>query len=200
MANDKENKDWFAINDYNLYLRGPVTDEKTDELIRHILICNSELQDEIKHINMFIDSPGGDLQAAFGLIAVMRASTIPINTIAIGGCASAALMIAMAGDHRFVDKYCSIMSHTFSTMNGAMNKPAEINNWLRSVDLTKRMMTDHYMDCTGLPEAKVLAKLLPETEDVYLTAKEALELNLFDDIYVTFKDVVIEQDESPSSV
>lgn len=180
-----DNSDWFDINDNSVYLRGPITKDRTDEIIRVIL----SLEPEVQTLNLYIDSPGGDLYAAFGLISIMRASPVHINTIAIGMCASAALMIAMAGDHRFVDKFCSIMSHIFSTANTQMSKPEDIKVWQKSVDMSQRMMLDHYIDCTELPEQKILAKLLHESADAYLTAKEAIEYNLFDDIFTTVKDL-----------
>lgn len=180
-----DNSDWFDINDNSVYLRGPITKDRTDEIIRVIL----SLEPEVQTLNLYIDSPGGDLYAAFGLISIMRASPVHINTIAIGMCASAALMIAMAGDHRFVDKFCSIMSHIFSTANTQMSKPEDIKVWQKSVDMSQRMMLDHYIDCTELSEQKILAKLLHESADAYLTAKEAIEYNLFDDIFSTVKDL-----------
>lgn len=180
-----DNSDWFDINDNSVYLRGPITKDRTDEIIRVIL----SLEPEVQTLNLYIDSPGGDLYAAFGLISIMRASPVHINTIAIGMCASAALMIAMAGDHRFVDKFCSIMSHIFSTANTQMSKPEDIKVWQKSVDMSQRMMLDHYIDCTELSEQKILAKLLHESADAYLTAKEAIEYNLFDDIFTTVKDL-----------
>lgn len=182
---DDGDSSWFEINDNSYYLKGPITKERTDEIIRVIL----SLDKEVQTMNLYIDSPGGDLYAAFGLIAIMRASPVHINTIAIGMCASAALMIAMAGDHRFVDKYCSIMSHIFSTANTQMSKPEDIKVWQRSVELNQRMMLDHYVDCTELSEQKILAKLLHESADAYLTAKEAIGYNLFDDIFVSVKDL-----------
>lgn len=188
-ANDfiigEQEDNWYELNDNSVYLKGPITKERTDEIIRVILTLDKDVQT----LNLYIDSPGGDLYAAFGLIAIMRATPIHINTIAIGMCASAALMIAMAGDHRFVDKYCSIMSHIFSTANTQMSKPEDIKVWQKSVDMNQRMMIDHYIDCTELPEQKILAKLLHESADAYLTAKEAIEFNLFDDIFTTIKDL-----------
>lgn len=183
IMDDEDN--WFEINDNSVYLKGAITKSRTDEVIRFLL----SLPKDIQTVNMYIDSPGGDLYAAFGLISIMRAVPVHINTIAIGICASAALMIAMAGDHRFVDKFCSIMSHIFSTANTQMSKPEDIKVWQKSVDMSQRMMLDHYVDCTELSEQKILAKLLHESADAYLTAKEAIEYNLFDDIFATTKDL-----------
>ncbi len=44
-------------------------------------------------LNLIITSPGGDLNAAFALIDVMRGSAIPILTIGLGQIASPGLMI-----------------------------------------------------------------------------------------------------------
>ena len=43
-------------------------------------------------LNLLITSPGGDLNAAFALIDVMRGSAIPVRTIGLGQIASAGLV------------------------------------------------------------------------------------------------------------
>ena len=193
-------KNWHCITSEIIYLRGVISTKKTDQLIKHILYVNSDMP-TMPAINLFIDSVGGDMQAALGLIAVMRASTIKINTIAIGSCSSAALMIAMAGEYRYVDKYCSIMSHIFSTGNGGMLKPEEIDNWLRSVSMARTTMVSHYEDCTGLTSEIITENLLHSKNDVYLTAEEAINYNMFDYLYTEYaeihangRDILIEED------
>lgn len=184
----KEDEQWCIITPEILYLRGTITRAKTDEVIKHILLMNSEACNADK-INLFIDSGGGDMAAAYGLVSVMRSSSIPINTIAMGCCASAALVIAMAGKNRQIDKYCTVMSHIFSTANPTMLRPNELENWVLSLQLDRNAMVSHYVECTGLTAKEVLADLIDENKDIYLTAQMAVDFNMFDTLFTDYNSI-----------
>jgi ATP-dependent protease ClpP protease subunit len=101
---------------------GPTTillfGEINDELIAqacNVLIGEQYREIPKEKIRIMINSPGGELHAAFALIEIMEASKIPVETIAIGQCVSAALMIFMSGTPgmRTVTRTCTAMSHTY---------------------------------------------------------------------------------------
>lgn len=132
-------------------------------------------------LNMIVTSPGGDLNAAFALIDVMRGSAIPIRTIGLGQIASAGLMIFIAGDKnkRILTPNTSILSHQYSW--GAIGKEHELFATVKEFDLTTKKMIQHYKKCTGLSEAKIREVLLPP-QDVWLSPQEAKKLGLCDDV------------------
>lgn len=132
-------------------------------------------------LNMIITSPGGDLNAAFALIDVMRGSAIPIRTIGLGQIASAGLMIFIAGDKgmRILTPNTSILSHQYSW--GAIGKEHELFATVKEFDLTTKKMIQHYKKATGLSEAKIREVLLPP-QDVWLSPQEAKKLGLCDDV------------------
>ena len=132
-------------------------------------------------LNMIITSPGGDLNAAFALIDVMRGSAIPVRTIGLGQIASAGLMIFIAGDKgmRILTPNTSILSHQYSW--GAIGKEHELFATVKEFDLTTKKMIQHYKKCTGLTEAKIREILLPP-QDVWLSPQEAKKLGLCDDV------------------
>jgi ATP-dependent Clp protease protease subunit len=132
-------------------------------------------------LNLIITSPGGDLNAAFALIDVMRGSAIPIRTIGLGQIASAGLMIFIAGDKgmRILTPNTSILSHQYSW--GAIGKEHELFATVKEFDLTTKKMIQHYKKCTGLTETKIREILLPP-QDVWLSPQEAKKLGLCDDV------------------
>lgn len=132
-------------------------------------------------LNLIITSPGGDLNAAFALIDVMRGSAIPVRTIGLGQIASAGLMIFIAGDKgmRILTPNTSILSHQYSW--GAIGKEHELFATVKEFDLTTKKMIQHYKKCTGLTEAKIREILLPP-QDVWLSPQEAKKLGLCDDV------------------
>jgi ATP-dependent Clp protease protease subunit len=132
-------------------------------------------------LNLVITSPGGDLNAAFALIDVMRGSAIPIRTIGLGQIASAGLMIFIAGDkdQRILTPNTSILSHQYSW--GAFGKEHELFATVKEFDLTTKKMIQHYKKCTGLSDAKIREVLLPP-QDIWLSPVEAKKLGLCDHV------------------
>ena len=132
-------------------------------------------------LNLVITSPGGDLNAAFALIDVMKGSAIPVRTIGLGQIASAGLMIFIAGEkgQRILTPNTSILSHQYSW--GAIGKEHELFAQIKEFDLTTKKVIDHYKKCTGLTDKKIREVLLPP-QDVWLAPAEAKKLGLCDDV------------------
>jgi ATP-dependent Clp protease, protease subunit len=132
-------------------------------------------------LNLIICSPGGDLNAAFAVIDVMRGSAIPVRTIGLGQIASAGLMMFIAGTkgHRLLTPNTSILSHQYSW--GAFGKEHELFATVKEFDLTTKKMIEHYKKCSGLPEKKIREVLLPP-QDMWLSPQEAKKLGLCDDV------------------
>lgn len=154
--------------------------ESAKNVIEWILQNNfSEERPEI--MNLMICSPGGNVDAAFAIIDVMRGSAIPIRTIGLGEIASCGLMIFIAGDkgERILTPNTSILSHQYSWMN--CGKDHELIATVKQYDLTRKKISDHYKKCTGLSEKVIKEKLLP-SHDVWLSADEAKEFGLCDKI------------------
>lgn len=132
-------------------------------------------------MNLVVCSPGGDLNAAFALVDVMRGSAIPIRTIGLGQIASAGLLIFISGNkgNRILTPNTSILSHQYSW--GAFGKEHELFATIKEFDLTTKRMISHYKKCSGLTELQIREVLLPP-QDVWLSAPEAKKLGLCDDV------------------
>jgi len=132
-----------------------------------------------KELLLMICSSGGDMEPAFALIDVMRASSIPIKTVGLGQIASCGLLIFMAGHRggRILTPNTSILSHQYSW--GSDGKHHELFSLTKEFNLAHARMVDHYRECTGLTEDQVKMTLLPPS-DVWLNAEEALGLGICD--------------------
>ena len=173
LSNDKQKHSFFL-------LMGDVDIGAVKEAVEWIFEANfAEERPEL--LNLMITSPGGDLNAAFALIDVMRGSAIPVRTIGLGQIASAGLMIFIAGERgqRILTPNTSILSHQYSW--GAIGKEHELFATVREFDLTTKKMVQHYKKCTGLQEKKIRETLLPP-QDVWLSPEEAKSLGLCDQI------------------
>lgn len=153
--------------------------QSSREAIQWIFDNNFTEQERPQALNLLICSPGGDLNAAFALIDVMRGSKIPVNTIGLGQIASAGLMIFISGEkgNRILTPNTSILSHQYSW--GAFGKEHELFATVKEFDLTTKRLISHYKKCTGLKEEQIRELLLP-AHDVWLTSQEAKSYGLCD--------------------
>ena len=174
-----------------LFLRGhhvfmnEVTQETMKPLIDWIISENYNKVKKKKELTLGICSPGGDLNACFALVDIMKGSKIPIRTIGMGMIASCGLLMFISGEkgRRVLTPNTSILSHQFSW--GSFGKEHELFAAVKEFDLTTQRMIDHYKKCTGLSEKDIRQYLLPP-QDVWLSAKEAKKLGLCDSIQSTY--------------
>ena len=167
--------------EHSFYLMmGDVSLDSVKQVVEWIFEANFA-EEKPKLLNLIITSPGGDLNAAFALIDVIRGSSIPVRTIGLGQIASAGLMIFIAGHKgmRMLTPNTSILSHQYSW--GAYGKEHELFATVKEFDLTTAKMIEHYKKCSGITEKKIREVLLPP-QDVWLSPQEAKKLGLCDDI------------------
>ena len=164
---------------------GDVTQETMKPLIDWIISENYNKDKKKKELTLGICSPGGDLNACFALVDIMKGSKIPIRTIGMGMIASCGLLMFISGEkgRRILTPNTSILSHQYSW--GTYGKEHELFAVVKEYDLTTTRMVNHYKKCTGLSEKDIRKYLLPP-HDVWLSAKEAKKLGLCDSIKATY--------------
>jgi len=173
-----------ALADIGMYvLMGEIESESVKPVIEWILHENFVSKKKRKELLLMVCSEGGAVQDAFALIDVMRSSVIPIKTVGLGMIASSGLLIFLAGSagRRVLTPNTSILSHQFSWYNEG--KVHELFATMKEYELTQYRMVKHYQECTGLSEEDIRKNLLP-AHDVWLTAEDALKLNICDSISI----------------
>lgn len=173
------NTEYHTLNSYLLY--GDIEDENIEKACQWIMEAN--LENKHPNLHLIINSVGGSLTSAWSLIDFMSTSRIPISTYGLGQSASAALLILMSGKKgsRYASENLSLMSHQFA--GGLDDSYHNINSMQNEFKNAHERYLNHYIKCTGLSNKKVTKKLLSPT-NTWLTAKEALEYNLVDEIFV----------------
>ena len=169
------------LKNHTHFLMGEIDDENIEKAIRWLLYENMDNSNPDKILTIYINSTGGSLTDAFGLIDVMQNSNFVVRTIAIGNVMSAAFLIFAAGDkgERYVAKNTSIMCHQFT--DSMDDKYHNIKAAMKETEHLNKRMVDILTEATGLVPSKVKAKLLPAS-DVYLTAEELVEIGVADHI------------------
>ena len=100
---DKENKNeqnMNAVGQYDkllktrsLLLSGEINKDSADKLIKDLLVLEAESNDPVR---IFINSPGGDVDAGFAIYDMVRFVSCPVIMIGMGLVASAASLILLA--------------------------------------------------------------------------------------------------------
>jgi len=174
----------LAVRGFRTFM-GEVSQDTMKPLIDWIIAENFNKKKKHKELTLAICSPGGDLNACFALVDVMKGSKIPIRTIGMGMIASCGLLMFISGEKgkRILTPNTSILSHQYSW--GTYGKEHELFAVVKEYDLTTARMVNHYKKCTGLSEKDIRKYLLP-AHDVWLSAKEAKKLGLCDSIKETY--------------
>jgi len=180
--NAEDRIDLRLLEKGTFYLNGEINEDSVGDCIKWLIYENLDSSKD-KLLTLYINSTGGDLYQAFGLIDVMKASPHTIRVIGLGAVMSAAFLIFASGSkgHRYAAKNTSFMCHQFSeTTEG---KYHDIKASMKENEMCNERMIAILKEATGLAPSKIKSKLLPAS-DVYLTAEEVLQYNIADNILV----------------
>lgn len=172
-----------ALSTDKIFLVGEITDEMAVSVCRQMMLINEKnaFLECCDPIHFVINSPGGDMHAAWMICDVMDTIDAPIMTYGFGCIASAGLLIFMNGDYkcRFATKNTQFMSHRFSMVSGG--KHSDLISQQPEVGRMHKRIIDHYTKCIGMSKKEVEEKLLTE-HDVWFTATQAKKMNIVDNI------------------
>ena len=121
MASEEIKKEVSGLADAGLHLlMDEISISSAQAAIEWILEANfKNTEKKHKELTLAICSPGGDLNACFALVDVMKGSKIPIRTIGMGMIASCGLLMFISGEKgkRILTPNTSILSHQYSWGN-----------------------------------------------------------------------------------
>ena len=166
-----------------IFLAGPVTDMNANVVIAQMLYLVSK--DPKKDIKLYINSPGGSVTAGLAIYDTMQFIKCPVSTICVGLCASMGAVILAAGTKgkRFALPNSEILLH--QVMGGAQGQATEIEITARQIIKIKESLNQILANHTG----KSLDVIVKDTDrDFYMTAGEAKEYGLIDEVIGSMKD------------
>ena len=162
-----------------VFLGQEVDDQIANLLIAQIL--HLEAQDPDKDINLYINSPGGLAYGGMAIYDTMQHVRCDVATICVGMGMSAAAMILCGGAEgkRYALPSAKLMIHQGSA--GAQGAPRDMEIHLREVLATTHRMTEILSHHSGRSMEEVEHDL---DRDYFMTAEEAKDWGLIDDILV----------------
>ena len=161
-----------------IFLTGEVNYVSASLVIAQLLFLESENPN--KDIQLYINSPGGSVDAGMGIFDTMRFIRPQVNTICVGLAASMGAFLLAAGEKgkRYALPHSRIMIH--QPLGGVQGQATDMEIVTREILRTKKTLSTILAENTGKP-FDVVAR---DTErDYYMTAAEALEYGLIDKIY-----------------
>lgn len=171
-----------------LRLEGPIDEESFwgDEVTPKAF--REELEADSGDITVWINSPGGNVFAAAEIYTMLRdyqgTVTVKIDAIA----ASAASVIAMAGNKVLMSPVAMLMIHDPSTI--AMGNARDMEKAISTLNEVKESIINAYAFKTGLTHSRI-AKLMEN--ETWMNAKKAVELGFADEILFE----AVEPEEEP---
>jgi ATP-dependent Clp protease protease subunit len=132
-----------------------------------------------RDINLYINSPGGDITALFAIYDTMQLVKNPIATWCYGQAASAAAVLLSAGatGKRFALPHSRILLH--QPYGGVGGQATDIEIQAREILRMREMLEQILADHTGQP----LDRIHKDTDrDFIMGAEEAREYGIIDEI------------------
>jgi ATP-dependent Clp protease protease subunit len=187
-------KFWNWIKDSDetrtLRLEGPI-DEKSfwgDEITPQMF--RDELNAGEGDVTVWINSPGGNVFAAAEIYTMLKdykgSITVKIDAIA----ASAASVVAMAGDVVQMSPVAMLMIHDPSTV--AMGNTKDMEKAIEVLNEVKESIINAYASKSGLSHARIANLMSNET---WMNAKKAVELGFADEVLFEAKQKASDEPE-----
>ena len=162
-----------------IFLVGPVNDVSANLVVAQLLFLEAENPD--KDIHFYINSPGGSVTAGMSIYDTMRFIKPDVSTLCIGQAASMGAFLLSAGTKgkRFALPHATVLIH--QPLGGAQGQATETQIAAEEILKTRKMINEILAKDSG----QDIETIKRDTErDHYMTAQEAKDYGLIDDIMV----------------
>jgi ATP-dependent Clp protease, protease subunit len=160
-----------------VFLGTQIDDTSANLVIAQLLHLESESTS--KDISLYINSPGGDMNALFGIHDTMRFVAPDVATICVGQAASAAAVLLAAGapGKRYVLPNARVLIH--QPHGGAQGQSTDLELQIAEVVEMRRRMVEILVRATGQSEQRIVADI---DRDYIVRGDDAVRYGLVDHI------------------
>ena len=167
---------------------GDVDEEKVTETAHSFLYMNemnklTENEEDRRPIQFYISTYGGNADDMFALYDIMRQirDETEIHTIGMGKVMSAGVLLLAGGTKgkRKIGKNCRVMIH--SVIAGNHGNIHNLVNEMEAIQALQEMYVNSLVEETKMTKIR-MKKMLERKVNVYLSAEEAVELGIADEI------------------
>jgi len=160
-----------------VFLGTPIDDQVGNLIMAQLLHLESD--DPDKDINLYINSPGGDITSLFAVYDTMQYIRPDVSTIVMGQAASAAAVLLAAGARgkRFALPHSRVLIH--QPHGGAQGQAVDIEIQAKEILRYRALVDEVLAQHTG----QHLDKVKKDTDrDFIMTAEQAKEYGLIDEV------------------
>ncbi len=172
------------LKDRIIFIGTGIDDNVANIVIAQLLFL--QMEDPKKDISIYINSPGGSVTAGMAIYDTMQFVTCDVNTYCMGIAASmgAVLMAAGTKGKRYALPNSDIMIHQVS--GGAQGQASDVERQVEFMYKLKRRLNRILAHHTG----KSVEQVEKDADrDHYMTADEAKEYGLVDEVVQSRKEV-----------
>ncbi|MGC1237449.1 MAG: ATP-dependent Clp endopeptidase proteolytic subunit ClpP [Acidimicrobiales bacterium] len=160
-----------------IFLGTPIDDTIANLVCAQMLFLESE--DPEKDINLYINSPGGDITGLLAIYDTMKYIKPDVSTFCFGQAASAAAVLLGAGKKgkRFALPHARVLLH--QPWGGVGGQASDIEIQAREILRMKDMLNSMLATDTGQSEERVNKDT---DRDFIMSSEEAVEYGLIDEV------------------
>ena len=185
-TNDSANEQLMQkfLNTRQIILSGEVNKELAEKVIRQLLIL--EADSASKPIYVYIDSPGGDVDAGFAIFDMIRFIKPPVYTIGMGLVASAGALILLAAPKNYRIGLPNSHYLIHQPLSGIKGVATDIEIHAKEIEKIRAKINALIAEETG----KDVAEVAKDTDrDYWLSADEAVNYGLILQVIKTRSDL-----------
>ena len=160
-----------------IFLGVPINDYVANIIQAQLLFLEST--DKNQEINLYINSPGGQVYAGLGIYDTMQLVTPPISTICTGMAASMAAVLLCAGEKgkRSALKHSRVMIH--QPLGGVQGQASDIEITAKEIQKLKKELYDIIADHSNQSFEQVAKD---SDRDYWMTSSEAKNYGMIDEV------------------
>ena len=166
-----------------ILLYGEIEEEKAADICAGLLYLMKKTPDPEKAIQFYISTYGGNADDMFAIYDMMNIAkkSCTIETVGLGKVMSAGVLLLANGTpgSRKVAKNCRVMSHSCTA--GSAGDIHNLKNEMEAIQYQQDQYINALVQASSLTKRQ-LTRLLDRKVNVYLTAEEAIEYGIADEI------------------
>ncbi|MFN2544642.1 MAG: ATP-dependent Clp protease proteolytic subunit [Actinomycetota bacterium] len=165
-----------------VFLGTPIEDQIANLVMAQLL--HLEAEDPDKDINLYINSPGGDITSLFAIYDTMQYIRPDVSTIVMGQAASAAAVILAAGakGKRYALPHSRILIH--QPHGGAQGQAVDIEIQAKEILRYRQLLDQILSEHTGQPIEKVKGDT---DRDFIMTSEQGKAYGIIDEVFASRK-------------
>jgi ATP-dependent Clp protease protease subunit len=169
-----------------------------DDTVANLIIAqllHLEGEDMDRPVNLYINSPGGDMLALFAIYDAMQFLGPPVHTVCVGQAASAAAVLLAAGEpgHRSALPNARVLIH--QPHGGAQGQTVDMEIAVREMVTMRERMVDVLSERTNQPRKKIARDI---DRDFILRGQDAIDYGMIDEVLTHRRPRVVTGFQAPA--